>query len=276
MIATDFEYDGLNLSQFGFIIGSFDSSSGVVETTAGSELSFNIVSANRGGTSYHISSKYETYLETEIDIIKNTCDSDSYVVSQRDVRDLMRWLNRTDFHKLKFIYDENENEYEEVYFYASFNCSKLEFDGEVVGMKLKIKTNAPHGFAEEVEETKTLTIASGESYASFEIEDMSDEIGEIYPIITITPSSAGNLEIKNITYNENYSIVVNNCQSGEKITLDNEHQIITSNVTHDIANDFNYHWFVLTNTYDERTNEITCSLPCTFKIKYEPIIKYGF
>lgn len=281
MIAIDFEYDGLSLSQFGYVIGSIDTTSGVVEATAGSELTFNLVSANRGSTSYHISSKYESYLETEIDIIKSNCESDSYIISQKEFRNLMRWLNRKDFHTLNFIGDIDLNGddvgYEIIYYEASFNCSKLLLNGEIVGVKLKIQTNAPYGFAKEVDETYNLVVPSGGDSANFQFKDTSDEIGEIYPTIIITPSASGTLVIKNTTYDNEYAIIVKNCSSGETITIDNEHQIVTTdNNSHNVTDDFNYHWFRLVNTYNDRTNNISCSLPCSFEIKYKPIIKYGF
>ena len=47
----------------------------------------------------------------------------------------------------------------------------------------------------------------------------------------------------------------------------------TSISGHDIANDFNYDFFRIGNTANDRENEITASAPCTVYLKYRPILK---
>lgn len=48
MYATDFEYAGQFLSDFGFIVCNFDGDKGWESISAGSEITFNKVSKNQG------------------------------------------------------------------------------------------------------------------------------------------------------------------------------------------------------------------------------------
>jgi len=58
------------------------------------------------------------------------------------------------------------------------------------------------------------------------------------------------------------------------ITLDGDTHIITTTYTsHDVCNDFNYEFFRIGNTINNRNNRISVSLPCNVVIKYTPIIK---
>ena len=63
-----------------------------------------------------------------------------------------------------------------------------------------------------------------------------------------------------------------NCTQGEIIRL--KYPMINTSVSsHKIQNDYNWKFFRIANTFSERVNEITISLPCTIKIKYSPIVK---
>lgn len=88
----------------------------------------------------------------------------------------------------------------------------------------------------------------------------------------ITCNANGDLSIYNEL--ENCTMVIKNCSVGEVISIDGESQTIkTSSDSHDICNDFNYEFFRIGNTIDNRSNRISVSKPCQVVIKYTPIIK---
>jgi len=104
------------------------------------------------------------------------------------------------------------------------------------------------------------------------LNDMSDEIGVTFPAMKITCQASGNLSIHNDLFD--CTMTIKNCTSGEIITVNNNAQIITStNENHKIYNDFNYEFFKFGNTFTERQNHITVTLPCIIELKYSPIIK---
>ena len=102
--------------------------------------------------------------------------------------------------------------------------------------------------------------------------DTSYEEGYIYPQMEITVKANGNLTIYNSM--ENRETYIKNCTLGEVITLDYP-VIQSSDLSHNIQNDFNWTFFRVANTYDNSRNDLVISLPCSIKIKYSPIVKVG-
>ena len=263
MKAFDFEYDNRRLSEFGMVICSFDSKG--VETVAnGATISFNTISTS-GGSKHEVTSvEYEDCLETTIQICKNPCSGDNMEMSPTALRELTKWLNRKKFLKFKPLSED----YIDLYFEASFNISRIELDGKVIGLELEVKTNRP--FA--LKEPKTITIKNLKKDGKHSINDESYEEGYIYPYTEITINESGNLNIYNEL--ENRNTYIGGCTAGEVITLD--YPVIQSSLSgHNIQNDFNWNFFRIANTYSMSRNDLTISLPCTIKIKYSPIVKVG-
>lgn len=269
MYAIDFEYDGQYLSNFGFIICDFDSTSGADIISAGSKITFNKVSLNRGRQYSLTSTQYDECISTTFDICKNPdeYDYEDMVISKDEYRTLMRWLNRREFLKFHVL---NEDEYyaEPCYFNASFNIEKIEIGCKLYGMRLTMETNSPFGYGDEI----SSILLFSDSSAYHHVKYVSDEIGSICPDVTITCNADGDLTI----YNElvDCTTVIKNCAAGEIITMNGSAQIISSNYnSHDICNDFNYEFLRIGNTINVRNNRISVSIPCKIEVKYSPIIK---
>lgn len=267
----DFEYDGLFLSDFGFIACVFGASSGSVNASTGSKISFTKVSHNRGRHYTVVNAEYNDCLTASFDICKNpdTHDKTDMKITNDELRDIMRWLNRRSFHKFRLIPDECEDDdITTCYYNASFNVEKIKVAEDLVGLSLTLETDKPFGYGDIVQQTMTFVSSSNVRT----VYDPSDEVGEVYPDLVITVNSSGDLTLTNTTLNR--STVIKNCTQGEIITIYGSEQILSSSLpSHDIANDFNYEFFKIANTYDNRINNITCSLPCTIKLTYKPIIK---
>lgn len=266
MYAYDFEYDGLRLSDMGFIICKFDTG-GLQTISNGSQITFNTTSTLMGSKYEHTSSEYDGCLEGTIQICKNPCLEDDMEISLRDLRDLMSWLSRKEFHKLKFLDDDYLN----LYFEASFNVSRIELDSKVYGLELEVITNRPFALREPreivVDNTNT-----GEHETKI-IYDVSDEEGFIYPYTEIKIHESGILSIYNAL--ENRTTVINNCVAGEVIEL-NYPLVSSSIMSHKLENDFNWVFPRIANTFRCKKNELTISLSCTITFKYSPIVKVSF
>lgn len=111
------------------------------------------------------------------------------------------------------------------------------------------------------------------------LNDTSYEEGYIYPQMEITigdiddkPINERNLTIHNSI--ENRETYIANCKTNEVITLDYP-VIQSSDLSHNIQNDFNWTFFRVANTYNNSRNDLVISLPCSIKIKYSPIVKVG-
>lgn len=263
MKAYDFEFDGKRLSEFGFVICSFDSK-GVETINNGSVVTFNTVPVLNGSKHELISTTYEDCLETTVQICRNTCSGGTLEISPHQFRELTKWLNRKSFLKFKPLSEE----YIDLYFEAIINVSRIEIDGKIIGLELEVKTNRP--FA--LKEAKTITINNLVKDGKHSVNDESYEEGYIYPYMEITVNQSGDLKIHNAI--ENRDTYIAGCTAGEVITMD--YPIIKSSLSgHNIQNDFNWNFFRIANTYSQSRNDLTISLPCTIKIKYSPIVKVG-
>ena len=272
MYAIDFEYDGRCLSDYGFMVCDFDYSSGIDVVDAGSQITFDKVPRNRGKSYSLVNSTYDSCITTTFDICKNPdiYNKDDMVITNDEYRDLMRWLNRRTFLEFRMISDncDFDKERETCFYNASFNIEKLIVAGDLVGLRLTMESDKPFGYGQAI---TTKWVFSNTNTPKI-ISDLSDEVGYMYPDVTITVNRNGNL----IIYNElmNCTTVINNCSVGEVITMKGQEQIIaTTYSSHDIMDDFNFEFFKLGNTLDERNNKITVSIPCTMVITYAPIIK---
>lgn len=263
MTCSDFEYDGIRLSELGYMICNFDQNS---NNTSSSALTFNTISNGRGTQFYLTGSSYQECLEITFSICKSACISNVHEISLTEYTELLRWLNRKEFCKLKLLSDEYMN----IYFEGSFNISKREYSGKLIGLDLTFISNRPFG----VYENKKIIFEAKTANSSFIFYDVSEEEGSIYPHMDITIAASGNLTIKNSQYNE--TMVINDCIQGEVISLDYP-MISSSSAAHaqTLANDFNWSFFRISNTFRNRKNELTASLPCTIEMVYSPIAKIG-
>lgn len=304
MKATDFEYDNRKLSSFGMILCSFDDK-GLNTISNGSEITFNTISTLNGNLHRLTSSSYEDCLTATFQICKNLCGGGTMEIDSITFRELTRWLNRKKFLKLKIL----DEDYVDIYYEASFNISRIEIDGKLVGLELEVITNRPFALKEPKiinvkldkvygwEEYKDAVwqgyvtstnenayshngiptedgyqrIYLGEVYKG-SINDDSYEEGYIYPHTEVTINQNGNLKIYNAI--EDRDTYIANCVTGEVITLD--YPIIQSSISsHKIENDFNWQFFRVANTFENSRNDLIVTLPCSIKIEYSPIVKVG-
>ena len=262
MKSYDFKYDGVNLSDKGFIICKFGSN-GIETFSNGSHITFNTVSTLRGTKHELISTEYGECLSTNFQICKHPCKTSNTEVSVDEMRDIMRWLNRKGFYKFKLLNDEYTN----IFFEATFNVSKIEFEGKLIGFELEMITNRPYAIHEPI----PITINNTDN-SIYKIYNQSDDEGYIYPEMEITIKKNGNFEMYNDF--ENRTMRIANCTAGEVIKIN--YPIIESSVaSHKIQNDFNWHFFRIASSFKKSVNNIQISIPCIIKMKYSPVIKVG-
>lgn len=267
MYALDFEYDGHNLSDFGFIICDFNFSNGATTATAGSRLEFNKIPRNRGKKHGLAGSKYTECISVSFDICRDPSLYDDLIITNDEYRDLMRWLNRGEFLKFQIVKEEDfEGDY--CWYEASFNIDKITINEKLCGLTLNMETNAPFGYGD----TRYSRYTSDLGGDTYDFYDNSDEIGYTYPDISIKCMKAGDIRISNSM--TKCDMVIKNCKLNEIITIFGDTQIIkSSDLNHNVANDFNYDFFSIGNSYSDTKNVITLHSPCIFDFWHTPIIK---
>lgn len=263
----DFEYNGLRLSDFGFVLCDFSGPNGVQVLDNGSDIKFTTAPILKGNKFLLSDSKYEECLSATFQICKTPCSfsmEDIEEITVDEVTNISRWLCQKEYKKFILL----KEGYEQIYFEGSFMLDRIQWREKTVGLELKLATNRPFALYEPL--TKKLDFTASNQTLLF--RDISDEIGFILPEITITCSAAGDLVIHNSI--EDRETVITNCKAGEVITMNYPH-ISSSNPSHAIQNDFNYNFFRIANKWNDNLNKITTSIPCTIKFKYSPIRKVG-
>lgn len=278
MYCTDFEYDGKRLSEYGMMICSFNGSEDLETVSSGADISFQQL---RSGTSDNFnlySSVYESPYTTTFQICRNPCLSNDYMyIHPEEISAIQKWLCRKKYHKFKIDQDAYRN-----YFWNSVFISKqLMQNGEIIGLELTMYTDAPYAYLDDV-----LLEFECEPDVPFTIFSKSDEEGWIYPHVEILcledcmgtedpKLQTCSLEISNSM--DHKITKINGCKENETIIIDGKNLIISSSdPTHEsLANDFNYHFPRIFNTFENNKNVFKLNLHCNIKFRYAPIKKIG-
>ena len=264
MYVCDFEYDGRCLSEYGFVVCTFGEQSDYDIASAGSRITFQKASRHSGKIYSLAATRYDECITATFDICKDPNLYEDLQVSNEEYRDLFRWLNRREFCRFSFIQDDA---FEQCYFNASFNVEKVKVNETVYGMRLTMETDRPFGFGPEVVMKWSASAGAAKTFL-----DTSDEIGYLYPTITVKCKAGGDLVIRNETWGG--ETVVKNCSAGEEITFLGDQQMILSSMPgHDIHNDFNYEFPKVCNSITDRSNRFTFSLDSDVTLRYDPIVK---
>lgn len=270
---TDFEYDGESLSDYKLMVGVINGSSGVQTVSSGAELTFNQVRPV-GSSRFNITSAvYESVYSTSFEVFRNPClatNQDEMSLSIEEISAIQRWLCRKDGYKRFKI---NQDGFEHVYWNGTFSSKQIELNGQIIGLELTLYTDSSFAFMDEVSVEYNCSAGT-----SFHFWDNSDEItdfnNQLLPNLEITILSKGNFKLENSR--DNKVMKIDNCVSNEIISINGKNQLISSSESsHDLANDFNYFFPRIINSYNDRCNIFTPNLDCKIKITYSPIRKVG-
>lgn len=264
MVVKDFEYANEFLSDWGYEICEFDTSNGFETINTDSQITFDSVSQNNGKYFPLTTSYYSDHIEITFQICKVRCPDGIIPFTIFEVRELKRWLNRPTFHKFKLI----QQDWADIYMEGSFNISEIKFNDSTYGLELNFISNRPFALHEPI----TYKFELNNDDNSYIFLDKSDEIGYIYPNITLTCLSSGNLELSN-TQEPGRKTIINNVSKNEIISCNPNLLISTSLLSHQIQNDFNFKFFRVANYYGNRKNIITSSIPVRIELTYSPYVK---
>lgn len=275
MLATDFVYDDIMLSDKGYIICDFDDKSGVEIVDVGSNITFNKIKRDSGRIYTLASATYDECVTATFDICKNDClyDNDEMEITTQQFRELMQWLNRREFLPFRIVDDKQTV----CWYNASFNVDKIVVGGKIYGARLTMETDRPFGYDDKViAGAYTLTSSNPSVY----IMNTSNEIGYLYPIVKVKCTTSGNLTITNQL--EGCITSIKNCSANEEIILNGETQTIETNnenghTKKKIHNDFNWEFPRLGTKMVQgqviRNNLIITSIPCKITYEFKPIVK---
>lgn len=271
---VDFEFDNHLLSDYGCVPCHIESTTaGLQVVDIGSKLSFSTIHFPHYNKFKISSAKYTSAYSTVIEICKTVCSnqSDMYF-SDEEISEIMRWLNRKEYKKFKTISQNGEKS--NVYFMCSFNIKPIVIAENVVGFELTMITDSPIGYLDSI--TVSLDLSTVGSQKT--LHNISEEEGIIYPNIKVTCLSDGALILTNSA--DTRKLIVDNCKSGEVITIHGETKEIESNVNHiNLNNDYKYSFPRIVSKIiegnDVNDNIFSSNIPCIVEITYTPRCKLG-
>lgn len=268
-MVDDFIFDGVSLSDFGYICLLSDES----ETIEVSNMGFSTIKGARTDDSQQTSYSYGDNYSTTFTIIKNPCayNEENQFLTRDEISELTRWLARKEYKWFRFI-DTEDND--EIWYKAQFNIDKEYAGDNVYGLTLTLNTNAPFGYS-NILQTIYENFDSSEDKA---VIVSSDDEGYIYPDVTITVLQAGNVKLVNDEEHRHTTIL--NCIQNEVITIKGAgvNQISSTNQNHNFAEDFNYNFPRLVKEYGNDRNIFSIpntGTPINIKFEYRGIRKVG-
>lgn len=267
MICTDFIFDGESLSDYGYVICSFDNNS---ISWNGGEISFTTIKPPNSDKQIFYTAAQETPLSVTFDICKNPCYStqEDMYITQKECSELYRWLQRTDgYHWLQFI----QEDFEDIYYNSMINLEPYFINDRMCGFKLTVTTDSPYGYGKMIHRHFVLN----DDNSCYAFQDYSDKPGSTYVKMTVIPLNDGDLTIE--TGNDTYSkrTVIKNVISKNHIVLDGENDYF-SGISN--PNNFNFEFPVVVNTYKYRTsnfkkiNGVDCEIEIEYRYKRRVIV----
>lgn len=268
MEANSFTFDGKSLYEdFGYIIASWskENSLDAIENNAG--LEFNNAILRNGSYMPFTCATYSKSLEMKCSIMRDPDKAETIKdmkIPVNEARAIKKWLNR----KKACVLQLEDEDYKDIFWEGSFHVEDVSFCGAVYGFDLTFTTNRPNA----MEKRKTFSIDNATN--GLAVQDSSDTTGFINPLVEIVCKADGDLTITNPR--DSKVTLIKNVVANETITLTEDLQISASVPSHNIADDFNYHFPRIMNTYDDPVNEFTTNLECQMKVSYCPTAKVVF
>lgn len=261
---NDFIFDGRYGSDFGLVfcnVGGGNDSETVTISNAGIDT-FRPANSDKN---YFTAGTYDSVLTKTLQVCKvENCEA--VTLTDYDVEEIARWLCRDDgYHRFAFVNDsDNTIEYN-----ARIDINTIEIQEQIVALELTVTTDSQFGYTVK---SNHFTLKADETAY---VTDHSSKTGEIPVTLQLTCKSDGNYLISSDFNGITKSIRIDNCESGEIITITDMCVITTSLPSHDIANDFNYVFPKLYNTISNRNNTFSVNLPCDLTITYKIKRKVG-
>lgn len=264
--ANDLIFGDFMASNHGLMIGSFtyndesEDDIGMSMTTIEEYIGHDPVPV-------YLGQKYSDKLRLRITLLKNPCvyyDDPSF--TEKDCRGILRLLTGAkNYRWLKLITQEPD---EDLWYRArTVSVSYERIGSRVVGIILGLECDSCFAWSKEY--AITVNVVAGQH---FYIYNNTDDLNDyVYPVIEAVPSSSGTISVSNLSDNR-WLTEIRNVRQGERITLDSKHQIISSDLSHDLLlDDFNLGWFRLA----PGQNEYVSGSDMTILMKYRVPRKVG-
>jgi phage-related protein len=193
-----------------------------------------VTTTNLAGRTFNLhGTKYDSPLAFDIIIVNKDA---TYIDADKE-----RELKKIILKEERQWFNVEQNDLSGVYYYVIARSAEILDVGSMsTGMLVNFECDAPHAWSKLY--SNTYSTVSGTLTFRHSIACDFDKY-EIFPTLIITPTTNGNISIKNNTLNK--TVTINNCVSNEVITIDFENQMIESSNGRVLVSDWNLEDFIL-------------------------------
>ena len=271
IFGEDFIFGNFRASEAGFKICSFENNSDSEDELFAVETTETFLGDSPRAT--YEGQKYNFKLSGTITIMNDPCGISDPTITEYDCRNVMRQITgKRGYQWMKMVTDDIG---EDLWYRARVVGVKLKrIGGKPVGLIIDIETDSYLAYSQEIHQTLNL---SQNNYASIDV-NTDDMDNYIYPYVTITPQSSGQLVISNYSEGEplllesrsrySYDSVFDNVYSYTDIELDGNYKLLK----YCLLDDFNMHWI----RFVPGKNTFGANMNCTLEFTYRIPRKAGF
>ena len=256
--ANSLIYDGKSSIEHSLKIANFNNSG----LTIGEGTTIELDTIQIGDKKKSITAKYSDAISIKVQLIKN----DYTEITNWEFQAYMRWYLRNDnkYYYLQFV----QPDYEEIFFRVKCtSCKSISVANRVVGIELTFQTDAPYGYSKEYTDTYNF----GTVLTPF--INFSEEIGEIYPDLTINITEDCTIALYNNLTKKTTQI--DDCVANEVITYNAQTEEWLSSTNRNVIASYNFVPFSLANVLNTRKNLLSFYGSGTVTLKYRLIKKVG-
>lgn len=271
-MVLDFQFDGEKLSDYGYMIGSFNGRT--EDTVEVSVMDYTDIKSALSDVSHKVATSYPSNYTATVQIMKTNCDGDDDGrLSNDDVSMITKWLVRKEYKQFNWIYEDDTAE--DIFYDVHCKISKITVGGDCYGLEVTFESNRPFGYTEIKRHIENNCPAN----YPIEVEIETEEEGWMYPdvIIKLRSVATNPIVIKN-TLEPSRETRIDDCIAGEILTFHGGDllQLTSSVSSHVLATDFNYVFPRLYNEYQMTwLNTFLVNAQCDITIQYRGIRKVG-
>lgn len=261
IFSKDFIWDNFRASDHGLTVASF-SYSGTSEDDIG--MTVNTSEEFIGGypIPVYLGDKYTDKLNLQITLIKDPCTfQNDMFFTEKDCRWLLRELTgKKGYQWTKIVTYDSE---EDLWYRTKVKSVAYNRVGNrIAGLIFEFECDSFYAWSTE----QNITIHATANRPFYIFNNTDDLNNYVYPVVSIIPSSAGTISLTNKNDNE-YLSEIKNVNQNEKITIDSQHQIISSNSLHDLLlDDFNLKWIRLVPDKNEYVSNIDIIVSMKYRV----------
>jgi phage-related protein len=202
----------------------------------------------------YLGSKYSSKLMPTFTVMQKECVTGRRNFTVNEIREILGRLTGYQGYKKFYLYKDEV--LENMYYNVHVIDASFEKAGEdIVAITFSAECDSQFAWVDE-----SITYENGSIEETIRLQVNSDDkYNYLLPTVVITPDCGINsFSIINVTDN-NREVVIDNVSSGEVITMDSKHNIITSTIPRNFSEDFNYKFIRLLSG----ENELQISGPCS-------------